>query len=178
MNFRKSGKLIVAYVPGIGGKQYYIACACEEVYTSPKAAPVSFLKGGLNSVIPEVVALGEYKRIVGGEQIKDHSEMMTDLQDNIYSNWLDKVSSSTGKKREDIENFINGDDVYQVHKLKEKGFIANLLYDDEVITSLIERHGVKSLCMVDLRKYSRVRKWTVGISRGKEVIASSESQGP
>lgn len=41
--------------------------------------------------------------------------MMTALQDNIYSNWLDKVSSSTRKKREDIENFINGDDVYQVH---------------------------------------------------------------
>lgn len=30
---------------------------------------------------------------------------------------------------------------------------------------------MKSLCMVDFRKYSRVRKWTVGISRGEEVIA-------
>ncbi|RHN63962.1 putative ClpP/crotonase-like domain-containing protein [Medicago truncatula] len=64
MNFRKSGKLIVAYVPAIGGKEYYIACACEEVYTSPEADPVSLFKGGLNSVIPEVVALGEYKRVV------------------------------------------------------------------------------------------------------------------
>jgi len=171
MNFRKSGKLIVAYVPEIGGKQYYIACACDEIYTSPKAAPVSLFKGGVNSVIPEVEALGSYKRLVGGEQIKDHSEMMTDLQDNIYSNWLDKVSSSTGKKREDIENFINGDDVYQVHKLKEEGFVSNLLCDDEVITSLIEKLGVKSLCMVNFRKYSRVREWTVGISRGEEVIA-------
>jgi protease IV len=38
---------------------------------------------------------------------------------------------------------------------------------------LIERLEVKPLCMVDFRKYSRVRKWTVGISRGKEqeVIA-------
>jgi protease IV len=37
----------------------------------------------------------------------------------------------TGKKRTDIENFIN-EGVYQVDRLKEEGFITSILYDDEV----------------------------------------------
>jgi len=37
----------------------------------------------------------------------------------------------TGKKREDVENFIN-EGVYQVDRLEKKGFITSILYDDEV----------------------------------------------
>jgi len=37
LNFRKSGKLILAYVPKIGVKEYYIASACKEIYAHPLA---------------------------------------------------------------------------------------------------------------------------------------------
>ncbi|RHN65127.1 putative peptidase S49, ClpP/crotonase-like domain-containing protein [Medicago truncatula] len=37
LNFRKSGKLVVAYVTSIGVKEYYIACVCEEIYAPPSA---------------------------------------------------------------------------------------------------------------------------------------------
>ena len=40
-----------------------------------------------------------------------------------------------GKKREDIENFIN-EGVYQVERLKEHGWITNIKYDDEVRKSV------------------------------------------
>ncbi|MQL74435.1 hypothetical protein Taro_006798 [Colocasia esculenta] len=35
--FRKSGKLIVCYAPICGEKEYYLACACEELYLPPSA---------------------------------------------------------------------------------------------------------------------------------------------
>ena len=38
---------------------------------------------------------------------------------------------NAGKKREDIENFIN-EGVFQVERLKEDGWITNIKYDDEV----------------------------------------------
>ncbi|RVX14191.1 Serine protease SPPA, chloroplastic [Vitis vinifera] len=62
---------------------------------------------------------------------EENCEMLTALLDNIYGNWLDKISSAKGKKREDTENFIN-EGVYQVEKLKEEGWITNINYDDEV----------------------------------------------
>lgn len=39
--------------------------------------------------------------------------------------------SYAGKKREDVENFIN-EGIYKVEKLKEEGLITNIHYDDQV----------------------------------------------
>lgn len=43
----------------------------------------------------------------------------------------DSFQKFAGKKREDIENFIN-EGVYQVERLKEDGWITDIKYDDEV----------------------------------------------
>ncbi|GAB2302424.1 hypothetical protein Dimus_036435 [Dionaea muscipula] len=37
LDFRKSGKFIIGYVPACGEKEYYLACACEEIYAPPSA---------------------------------------------------------------------------------------------------------------------------------------------
>uniref|UniRef100_A0A0R0FJA9 Peptidase S49 domain-containing protein n=1 Tax=Glycine max TaxID=3847 RepID=A0A0R0FJA9_SOYBN len=187
------GKFVVAYVPSCREKEYYIACACEEIYAPPSAyfslfgltVQAPFLRGVLENlgIEPEVERIGKYKSV--GDQLtrktmsEDHHEMLTALLDNIYTNWLDKVSSARGKKREDIENFINKG-VYQVERLKEEGFLTDIIYDDEVITRLKERLQVKTdknLPMVDNRKYSGVRKSTLGLSGGKELIAIIRASG-
>ncbi|ESW10379.1 hypothetical protein PHAVU_009G204100 [Phaseolus vulgaris] len=193
LDFKKSGKFILAYVPLCQEKEYYLACACDEIYSPPSAyfslfgltVQASFLRGILDNIgiEPQVERIGKYKS--AGDQLarrtmsEENCEMLTALLDNIYTNWLDKVSSSKGKSREDIEKLIN-EGVYQVDKLKEEGLISNVIYDDEIITMLKERLGVKldkDLPMVDYRKYSRVRKWTVGISGGRELIAIIRASG-
>ncbi|KAK7354355.1 hypothetical protein VNO80_19815 [Phaseolus coccineus] len=193
LDFKKSGKFILAYVPLCQEKEYYLACACDEIYSPPSAyfslfgltVQASFLRGILDNIgiEPQVERIGKYKS--AGDQLarrtmsEENCEMLTALLDNIYTNWLDKVSSSNGKSREDIEKLIN-EGVYRVDKLKEEGLISNIIYDDEIITMLKERLGVKldkDLPMVDYRKYSRVRKWTVGISGGRELIAIIRASG-
>ncbi|MED6194097.1 hypothetical protein PIB30_025344 [Stylosanthes scabra] len=180
LNFKQSGKFVVAFVPTCQEKEYYLACACEEIYAPPSAyfslfgltVQASFLRGVLDNIgiEPQVERIGKYKS--AGDQLarrtisEENCEMLTALLDNIYSNWLDKVSSAKG--------------VYQVDKLKEEGLISNIIYDDEVIAMLKERTGVKTdknLPMVDYRKYSRVKKWTVGIPRGKDLIAVIRASG-
>ncbi|KAI4335855.1 hypothetical protein L6164_014460 [Bauhinia variegata] len=193
LNFKKSGKFVVAYVPSCQEKEYYLASACEEIYVPPCAyfslfgltVQASFLGGVLDNIgiEPQVERIGKYKsagdQLVRRTMSEENCEMLTALLDNIYTNWLDKVSSTKGKKREDIENFIN-EGVYQVDKLKEEGFITNIIYDDEVISMLKDRLKVKAdkdLPMVDYRKYSRVRRWTVGLSGGKDLIAIIRASG-
>ncbi|KAG6627294.1 hypothetical protein CIPAW_15G117200 [Carya illinoinensis] len=132
---------------------------------------------------PQVVRIGKYKS--AGDQLtrttmsEENCEMLTALLNNIYGDWLDKVSSAQGKTREDLENFIN-EGVFQVERLKEEGWITKICYDDEVISMLSERLGMqkdKNLPMVDYRKYSRVRKWTLGLSGGKDQIALIRASG-
>ncbi|CBI15369.3 unnamed protein product, partial [Vitis vinifera] len=165
LDFKKSGKFIVAYAPACGEKEYYLGSACDELYAPPSAyfslygltVQASFLGGVFEKVgiEPQVQRIGKYKS--AGDQLtrktmsEENCEMLTALLDNIYGNWLDKISSAKGKKREDTENFIN-EGVYQVEKLKEEGWITNINYDDEVISILKERLGQpkdKNLPMVD-----------------------------
>ncbi|XVE54626.1 hypothetical protein DITRI_Ditri03aG0097200 [Diplodiscus trichospermus] len=193
LNFKKSGKFIIAYIPACGEKEFYLACACEETYAPPSAyfslygltVQASFLGGVFEKIgiEPQVQRIGKYKS--AGDQLtrktmsEENCEMLTSLLDNIYGNWLDVVSSSKGKKREDVENFIN-EGVYKVEKLKEEGFITNIHYDDEVISMLKERLGIqkdKNLHMVDYKKYSKVRKWTLGLAGGKDQIAVIRASG-
>ncbi|XP_048231714.1 serine protease SPPA, chloroplastic isoform X3 [Ricinus communis] len=193
LNYKKSGKFIICYVPVCREKEYYLACACDDIYVPPSAyfslygltVQASFLGGVLEKVgiQPEVQRIGKYKS--AGDQLtrktmsEENCEMLTTLLDNIYGNWLDNISSIKGKEREEIENFIN-EGVYEVERLKKEGFITNIQYDDEVISMLKEKLGVqkdKSLPMVDYGKYSRVRNWTLGLTGGGDQIAVIRASG-
>ncbi|PIN10789.1 hypothetical protein CDL12_16616 [Handroanthus impetiginosus] len=145
LDFKKSGKFIVGYVPVCGEKEYYIGSACEELYTPPSAyfqlygltVQASFLGGVLEKIgiEPQVQRIGKYKS--AGDQLTrknisdENREMLTALLDNIYGNWVEKISLAKGKKKEDVENFIN-EGVYEVERLKEDGWITDIKYDDEV----------------------------------------------
>ncbi|XP_078159412.1 signal peptide peptidase [Carex rostrata] len=193
IDFKKSGKFVVGYMPICGEKEYYLACACGELYVPPSAyvsllgltVQQSFLRGLLEKigVEPEIQRIGKYKS--AGDQLarktisEEVKEMLTALLDNIYENWLDVISSARGKSREDVVEFLNSG-VYQVERLKEEGWITNILYDDEISSMLKERIGQKdkkSLRTVDYSKYSRVKKGTLGLGGGGEQIAVIRASG-
>ncbi|XP_022885616.1 serine protease SPPA, chloroplastic-like [Olea europaea var. sylvestris] len=193
LNFKKSGKFIVGYVPACGEKEYYIGSACEELYAPPSAyfqlygltVSASFLGGVLEKVgvEPQIQRIGKYKS--AGDQLArktisdENREMLTALLDNIYENWLDKISLAKGKKKEDIEKFVN-EGVYEVGRLKENCWITDIKYDDEIISLLKERLGlpsIKTLPTVDYRKYSRVRNWSLGLTGYKDKIAIIRASG-
>ncbi|CAG7904555.1 unnamed protein product [Brassica rapa] len=193
LDFKKSGKFIVGYINICGLKEYYLGCSCSELYAPPSAysflygltVQASFLGGVFEKVgiEPQVQRIGKYKS--AGDQLarksisEENYEMLSVLLDNIYANWLDGVSDSTGKKREDVESFIN-QGVYEIEKLKEEGLIKDIRYDDEVISMLKERLGVekdKKLPTVDYKKYSGVKKSTIGLSGGRDQIAIIRAGG-
>ncbi|KAG8387970.1 hypothetical protein BUALT_Bualt02G0076500 [Buddleja alternifolia] len=193
LDFKKSGKFIVGYVPVCGEKEYYIGCACDELYAPPSAyfqlygltVQASFLGGVLEKVgiEPQVQRIGKYKS--AGDQLSrknisdENREMLAALLDNIYGNWTERVSLAKGKRKEDIENFIN-EGVYEVERLKKDGWITDIKYDDEVTSLLKERLGIpssKTLPTVDYRKYSRVKKWTLGLTGYRDQIAIIRASG-
>ncbi|KAI3820942.1 hypothetical protein L1987_08496 [Smallanthus sonchifolius] len=193
LDFRKSGKFIIGYAPEWHEKEYYLGCACEELYAPPSAyfslygltSRAYFFGGVLEKVgvKPQVQRIGKYKS--AGDQLirknisEENREVLTTLLDNVYENWVDNVSQAKGKRKEEIDSFIN-EGVYQIEKLKEDGWITDIKYDDEVTSMLKTRLGIaekKKLPLIDYKKYSRIRKWSVGLSGGKDQIAVIRASG-
>jgi protease-4 len=185
LNFKKSGKLVVAHLPLIiTEKEYYLSCVCDEIYAAPgvqcsfsfEINPYKHSKdsSGRHQNIIELIEMqdfrkGKYKRAVD-ECTDYHREALKSLRDSIYSDWLDKV-------RKGIENFVNKG-VFEVGKLRDDGFVSELLSTDEdVINMLKERIKVKSLPLVLYEKYCQIKKSSVGIPRGKEQIAVIRASG-
>nr|GEX39001.1 serine protease SPPA, chloroplastic-like [Tanacetum cinerariifolium] len=118
-------------------------------------------------------------RIVRKNISEENREMLTKVLDNIYWNWVDKISQAKGKKKEEIETFIN-EGVYHIEKLKEGGWITDIKYDDEVRSMLKTRLGIaekKKLPLVAYKKYSKVGKSTLGLSGGEDKIAVIRASG-
>ncbi|KAH9297297.1 hypothetical protein KI387_028979 [Taxus chinensis] len=193
LDYRKSGKFVVCYIPVCGEKEYYLACACGELYVPPGAyitlyglkVQASFLGGVFEKigVQPQIQRIGKYKStgdlLSRKNMSKENCEMLTAILDDIYGNWVEKISSAQGKTREDIENLLN-EGIYKVERLKEEGLINDIKYDDEVTKLLKERLGQKQeghLQLVDYKNYSRVRKWSLGLSGGRDQIAVIRSSG-
>ncbi|XP_071692090.1 serine protease SPPA, chloroplastic-like [Rutidosis leptorrhynchoides] len=193
LDFKKSGKFVIAYAPVWEEKEYYLGCACDELYAPPSAyfslygltRQATFLGGVLEKVgiEPQVERIGKYKS--AGDQLtrknisEENREVLTKVLDNIYENWVDTVSQSRGKKKQEIESFID-EGVYQVNKLKEDGWITDVKYDDEVTSMLKKRLNIaekKKLPLVAYKKYSKVSKWTLGLSGGKDKIAVIRASG-
>ncbi|KAL1553956.1 serine protease SPPA, chloroplastic-like isoform X1 [Salvia divinorum] len=193
VDFKKSGKFIVGYVPVCGEKEYYIGSVCEELYAPPSAyfqlygltVQASFLGGVLEKIgiEPQVQRIGKYKS--AGDQLTrknisdENREMLTALLDNIYGNWVEKISLAKGKKKEDIVSFIN-EGVYEINRLKEDGWITDIKYDDEVVSLLKQRLEIpsdKKLPTVDYRKYCRVKKWTLGLTGYRNQIVVIRASG-
>ncbi|KAJ0585852.1 putative peptidase S49 [Helianthus annuus] len=115
-------------------------------------------------VEPQVQRIGKYKS--AGDQLfrknisEENREVLTTLLDNIYGNWVDKVSQAKGeeidsftlqeirKSKEEIDSFIN-EGVYQIDKLKEDGWITDIKYDDEVYNYMNKKHARLPILGVD-----------------------------
>ncbi|CAI0544037.1 unnamed protein product [Linum tenue] len=187
VDFRKTGKFVVTYLYSFQEKEYYLGCASDELY-APQLAPfglygfalsASFYRGILEKMgmEPQWVRFGKYKK--AGDQMarktiaEPHLEVLNKLLDDRYDYWMDVVSSSTGKRRDEVEKFVN-EGVYDMDRLKEAGLLTDVLYEDEVMSRLKAKVGLQKdqvLPMVDYRKYSGVMNWTLGLNGGKDEIA-------
>ncbi|CAN1831994.1 Serine protease SPPA, chloroplastic [Linum perenne] len=193
LKFRESGKFVVGYMNGFMEREYYLGCACDELYAH-QLAPFSlfgftlssyFLRGVFEKMglEPQWVRIGKYKK--AGDQVarrsisEHHLEVLNNLVDGRYENFLETVSSSTGKTREEVENFMN-EGVYEMERVKEEGLITDILYEEEVMSILKARLGVpeeKDLPTVDYKKYSKVSNWTLGLNEGEDEIGVIRASG-
>ncbi len=159
INFKKSGKFIVAYSEVYSQGAYYLASVANKVYLNPQGilelkgfnSQITFFKGALEklAIEPQIIKVGTYKSAVEPfilESMSDaNKEQMTALLGSLFDNFTKGIATSRKIPQDSvyaIANKLQSRSPEDALKLK---LVDGLKYKDEVLAEL------KKLTKTDLK---------------------------
>jgi len=173
VDFKTSGKFIIAYGEVYSQMAYYLGSVADKVYLHPSgaiefrgfAAESFFLKGTLEKLDVEmqVIRHGKYKSAVEiftqDKMSAESKEQMTAMVTDFWSIVLDEVSLSRNMSKDKLNLIADNLDALDADKALATGMVDGLLYKDQVdselkaLTGLADNDKIKT---VSLAKYTMV----------------------
>ena len=177
LDFRKSGKKVIAFLEYGGDREYYLATAADKVYllpTSPLdltgvASYEIFLRGALDKIgaYPDFVHVGEYKTAVNQMTEKgftpQHREMSESLNREMYEQLVRGVAEARKKSEEEIRALIDQGPFDPEDALRH-GLVDELVYEDQLDDRVPElKSGSRAMRRFEGSEYQRVSGRSVGL---------------
>ena len=167
-SFRTSGKKVYAYLDEVDNKDYFVACAADEIVVPEggwllikgMAAEVSFYKALFDKlgVKADWMQVGKYKSY--GEPFTRTTmspafrEEVTELLNDTYSMLAEGLADRKKISVDAARTIIDGGP-YTPNLAKEAGLIDRVAYDDQLVAEITQNLGVKSV-KVD-NKYGKAK---------------------
>jgi len=191
LNFKDSGKFIIAYSDIMTEGGYYLSSVADEVYLNPTGelefnginAELVFFKGSLDKlgIEPQIFRVGKYKSAIEPFTREDMSpeneEQLGVFINSIYDNMLKDISESRGISEDDLEEISDKYLVRNSKDAREKKLITDLKYYDEVLDIIKEKIGLEDDEEVELVTYSKYRKSYSKLNTSKNRIAVIVASG-
>ena len=176
IDFRKSGKKVIAYLEYGGDREYYLASAADRVFLMPAssldltgvASYEIFLRGTFDKVgaSPDFVKIGEYKtapnQYTEREMTPAHREMSESLNHDMYEQLVRGIAQSRRKSEPDMRALIDQGPFGPEEALRV-GLVDGLAYEDQLDDRVPEMRGSSGeLRRVEGDDYERVDATSVG----------------
>ncbi|WP_419699113.1 signal peptide peptidase SppA [Mucilaginibacter sp. NFX135] len=172
IDFKKSGKFIIAYSEVYTQGFYYLASVADKVYMNPKGifelkgfnSEVTFLKGALDKLGVEIqiIKVGTFKSAVEPLFLTKMSDanrlQVTSYLGSLYDHFLTGISKSRGINKDSLFNYANNARVQLPEDAVKLKLIDGLKYKDEILDDLKERTGIEKksdLNSVELADYTK-----------------------
>ena len=180
LDFKTSGKPIVAYLEYGGGQQYYLATACDQIFLTPTspldlvgvASYELFFRGALDKVgaYPDMLHAGEFKTAsnVYTETTftPEHREMTESLNRDLYDQLVDGIAAGRTMTASAVEALIDQGPFLPEEAVRH-GLVDGLAYEDELTDRLaLADSELKRLSYAD---YRRVNPRSLGLNRGPQI---------
>ncbi len=179
VDFKESGKPIVAHLEFGMGQAYYLATACDEIFMSPTsplmlvgvASYEFFFRDTLDKVGIEadMLAAGDYKTAINtyteSAFTPEHREATEALSRDFYEQLVDGIAEGRGMTRARVREvidqgpFVAGDAV-------SLGLVDDLVYEDELLDRLSPDDVAGRL---DFATYDRVEPQSLGLGTGPRI---------
>ena len=178
LEFKKSGKPIITYLRGPGGREYYLAAATDRIYLAPEDSldlkgmrvEAMFVKSTLDKVgvKADVIHAGKYKDagdiLTQTSMSPETSEVLNQILDQYYGNLIETVAQGR-KKQPDAVRAIVDQGPYMANEALKNGLVDSLGYDDQVIQDMQNRLKQTELKLVAVKSYLRAPLASTGVVR-------------
>jgi len=173
VDFKESGKFILAHAEFYSQKSYYLASVADSIYLTPTgeldfkglSANVLFFKRALDKygVDVQVVRHGTFKSAVepflSDEMSDANREQLDAMISTIWEHMITEISAARGISVDDLNSFADDLSVTLDHQALEKGMVDGLKYYDEVLDELRTRTETDEdddIPAITLKKYTNV----------------------
>ena len=170
IDFKKSGKFVVAYSEIYTQGFYYLASVADKIYLNPKgiiefkgfSSEVTFLKGALDKlgIEAQIIKVGTYKSAVEPFFLTKMSDanrlQVTSYLGSMYDHFLTGISTQRHISKDSLFNYANNGVIQEPEDALKYKLVDGLKYKDEILSDLKNRINVKEkdeLNIVDLADY-------------------------
>ena len=177
VDFRQSGKPVVAFLEYGGDREYYLASAADRVFllpTSPLdltgvASYEVFLRGALDKLgaYPDFVHIGAYKTAVNQftetSLTPEHREMTESLNRDLYEQLIRHIAEARSKSVDEMRRLID-EGPFAPEIAERMGLIDGLVYADQLNERIVALKLLEGdLPRVEESDYRQVSPRSVGI---------------
>jgi protease IV len=172
LDFRESGKWVVAYSEIFTEPAYYIASAADKIYLNPEGelefngltANVTFFKKMFDKldIEPEIFRVGEFKSAVEPfllDKMSDANRLqLQEWINTIHGNVVSKISETRNISKDRIKEIADKMLVRSTQDAVDLGLVDSLMYYDQVLADLRGRLSLKEKDKINFIKYSKYKK--------------------
>ena len=191
IDFRKSGKWVLAYSEMYSEASYYLASSADKVFLNPEGeiefnglvAEVSFFKKMFDKleIKPEIFRVGDFKSAVEPfflEKMSDANRLqLKELIDEINNTTLIDVAESRKIRLDELKKISSQMLVTSPLDAKKYKLVDSLVYYDEVLADLRGKLGLGKKEKISFVKYNKYRKSFTASSSSKNEIAIIVAEG-
>ena len=185
VDFKNSGKFVVAHGEVISQKGYYIGSAANELYCNPQggvdwsgfSTNLFFLKGMLDKleIQPQIFYAGKFKSAtepLRETKMTDANKLQTGVWlGDLYTHFLQAAAMSRNQDTAVLRSLAVKGLVQTAHDAKRYGLVDDLKYDDQIKASISKklRQEIKTkINFVSLSDYAQAADYALD---GSEKIA-------
>lgn len=171
IDFKKSGKFILAYSEVYTQGAYYLASVADKIYVNPEglidfrglSTQITFIKGTLDKlgIDPQIIKVGTFKSAVEPLILDKMSEpnrkQVTSFLGSMYDHFLSEIAASRKINRDSLFSIANNARVRNAKDAVTYKLADATKYKDEVLDELKSRTGIdkkKNIKSVSIEEYA------------------------
>ena len=176
LDFRKSGKIVVAFLEYGGDREYYLASAADRVFLLPTSALdltgvasyEVFLRGTLDKLgaYPDFLQIGAYKTAVNQLTEKGftpaHREMTEALNADMYAQLVRGIAGARKKTEAEIRQLLD-QGPFAPEDAVRTGLVDALAYEDQLDDRVPQLRQGGDMRRVEGNDYQRVTPRSLGV---------------